>query len=66
MSKKPFTTRIDEAVLALAHRLANAERRSITSLIEVAILEYGERHGEPGVSKSAHGAAADGSTKTGE
>jgi len=40
MSKKPFTTRIDEDVLALAQRLADDERRSVTSLIEVAVLEY--------------------------
>jgi hypothetical protein len=47
MGKKPFTTRIDDAVLDLAQRLAEAERRSVTSLIEVAILEYAERRGEP-------------------
>ena len=46
MGKKPFTTRIDEEVLELAQRLAEAERRSVTSLIEVAILEYAERRGE--------------------
>jgi hypothetical protein len=40
MSKKPFTTRIDEDVLSLAQRLADDERRSVTSLIEVAVLEY--------------------------
>jgi hypothetical protein len=38
MSKKPFTTRIDEQILVLAQRLADAERRSVTSLIEVAVL----------------------------
>jgi len=45
MTKRPFTTRIDEAVLVLAQRVAEAERRSVTSVIEVAILEYGERRG---------------------
>ena len=47
MGKKPFTTRIDEEVLALAQRLADVERRSVTSLIEVAVLEYASRRGEP-------------------
>ena len=46
MVKKPFTTRIDERVFALAQKLADAERRSVTSLIEMAILEYAERRGE--------------------
>jgi hypothetical protein len=45
MSKKPFTTRIDEEVLAIAQRLADSERRSVTSLIEVAVLAYATRHG---------------------
>ena len=49
MGKKPFTTRMDEEVLALAQRMAITERRSVTSLIEVAVLEYAARHGaEPG------------------
>jgi hypothetical protein len=42
MAKKPFTTRLDEAALALAQRLAAAERRSVTSIIELAILQYAE------------------------
>lgn len=46
MVKKPFTTRIDEQVFALAQKLADADRRSVTSLIEMAILEYAERRGE--------------------
>ena len=45
MAKRPFTTRIDEAVLALAQRLAEVERRSVTSVIELSILEYAERRG---------------------
>jgi hypothetical protein len=45
MTKQPFTTRIDADVLALARQLADAERRSITALIEVALLEYAERRG---------------------
>jgi hypothetical protein len=45
MGKKPFTTRIDEHVLAIAQRLATAERRSVTSLIEVAVLDYATRRG---------------------
>jgi hypothetical protein len=40
MAKKPFTTRLDEHVLALAQRIAEAERRSVTSVIEVALLDY--------------------------
>jgi hypothetical protein len=43
MGKKPFTTRLDEEVLTLAQRLADAERRSVTALIEVAVLEYAAR-----------------------
>lgn len=43
MGKKPFTTRLDEGVLEVAQRLADAERRSVTSLIEVAVLEYEKR-----------------------
>ena len=45
MAKKPFTTRIDEAVLALAQRVADAERRSVTSVFEVALIDYAERKG---------------------
>lgn len=44
MVKKPFTTRLDDAVLAVAQKVAESERRSVTSVIEVAILEYAERH----------------------
>ncbi|WP_448956661.1 ribbon-helix-helix protein, CopG family [Labrys neptuniae] len=45
MPKKPFTTRIDPEILALAQKLAAAERRSITALIEVALLEYAAKRG---------------------
>ncbi|MDR7225237.1 ribbon-helix-helix protein, CopG family [Aminobacter aminovorans] len=45
MSKKPFTTRIDPAVLELAQKLAEMDRRSITAVIEVALIEYAERRG---------------------
>ncbi|WP_216856783.1 hypothetical protein [Acidisoma sp. S159] len=45
MVKKPFTTRIDEEVLALAQRIADIERRSVTSVIEVAILHYATERG---------------------
>jgi hypothetical protein len=45
MAKKPFTTRIDEAVLALAQRVADAERRSVTSVFEVALIDYAGRKG---------------------
>jgi hypothetical protein len=45
MSKKPFTTRIDDEILALAQQLAEMERRSVTSLIEIAVLEYAARRG---------------------
>lgn len=45
MKKKPFTTRLDPAVLKLAERLAASERRSVTSLIEIAIVEYAKKQG---------------------
>jgi predicted transcriptional regulator len=45
MTKKPFTTRLDEQVLELAHRLAKADRRSVTTIIELAVLEYADRRG---------------------
>ena len=45
MIKKPFTTRLDIEVLALAQQLADAERRSVTAIIEVALIEYAERRG---------------------
>ena len=37
MGKKPFTTRIDEEVLAVAQRLADIINGSVTSLIEIAV-----------------------------
>ncbi len=46
MGKRPFTTRIDEAVMELAQRMAKAERRSVTALIEIAVIEYAERRPE--------------------
>ncbi len=45
MVKKPFTTRLDEHVMELAQRAAEAERRSVTSLIELAVIEYAQRRG---------------------
>lgn len=45
MGKKPFTTRMDEEVMMLAQRLAIRERRSVTSLIEISVLEYAARRG---------------------
>jgi hypothetical protein len=48
MTKKPFTTRFDPDVLALAQQLAKAQRRSITAIIELALIEYAERHGHTG------------------
>ncbi|WP_353029335.1 ribbon-helix-helix protein, CopG family [Mesorhizobium sp. M1004] len=45
MPKKPFTTRLDPSVLALAEKLAAAERRSVTAVIELALIEYAERRG---------------------
>jgi hypothetical protein len=45
MAKRPFTTRIDPEVLALAQRIAAAERRSITAVIEMAVLEYARKRG---------------------
>ena len=46
MGKKPFTTRLDEAVLELAQRVAEAERRSVTSIFEVALIEYAKARGQ--------------------
>lgn len=45
MTKKPFTTRLDPAILGLAQHIAAIERRSVTSVIEIALVEYGARHG---------------------
>lgn len=45
MTKKPFTTRLDPDILALAQRIAKIERRSVTGVIELALIEYAERHG---------------------
>ena len=43
--KKPFTTRLDPAILELADRLAELDRRSVTAVIEIALIEYAERRG---------------------
>jgi hypothetical protein len=51
MVKRPFTTRIDGYVLEVAQKLADAERRSVTALIEIAVLEYAERRGAGILSK---------------
>lgn len=40
MAKKPFTTRLDEDVIALAQKIAKIDRRSTTSVLEIALLEY--------------------------
>ena len=45
MVKKPFTTRIDDEVLELAQKVAESERRSITSVIELAIIAYAKDRG---------------------
>lgn len=45
MTKKPFTTRLDPEVLSLAQKLADLDRRSVTAIIEVALIEYAERRG---------------------
>lgn len=45
MAKKSFTTRLDEEVLALADQLAKSERRSITAILEIALLEYARAKG---------------------
>ncbi|MFK4822880.1 ribbon-helix-helix protein, CopG family [Ochrobactrum quorumnocens] len=44
MTKKPFTTRLDPEVLELAQQLAKSERRSITAIIELALMEYAQNH----------------------
>ena len=38
-----FTMRFDPEIRKLAEQIADAERRSLTNLIEVAILEYAEK-----------------------
>jgi hypothetical protein len=43
MVKKPFTTRLDEEVLEAAQAIAEIERRSVTSVIEVAVMDYAAR-----------------------
>ena len=44
MSKtERINIRIDPAVKAQIEKIAKAERRSVASLIEIAVLEYGER-----------------------
>jgi hypothetical protein len=40
MVKKPFTTRLDGAILEMAQAIAEHERRSVTSVIEIAIMDY--------------------------
>jgi hypothetical protein len=45
MAKKSFTTRLDTDVLAVAQKLADVERRSVTSMIEMAIIEYAKNRG---------------------
>ena len=40
MVKKPFTTRLDEEVIDIAQAIAIRERRSVTSVIEVAVMDY--------------------------
>jgi hypothetical protein len=50
MAKKSFTTRLDECVLLLAQKLADNERRSVTAILELAVLEYAAKRGlEPPV-----------------
>lgn len=44
MSKKPFTTRLDPELLELAKKIAKAERRSVTAIIELAIIEYATKN----------------------
>jgi hypothetical protein len=43
MSKKTFGTRLDTEVLTIAQMLADQERRSVTSVIEIAVLDYHNR-----------------------
>jgi hypothetical protein len=46
MSRRPISARMDVRVLAIARRLAASENRSITTIFELALLEYAERRGE--------------------
>ena len=45
MGKQPFSTRISQEALAIARRIGKAERRSVTSALECAVIEYAERRG---------------------
>jgi hypothetical protein len=54
--KKPFTTRLDPAILELAERLAELDRRSVTAVIEVALIEFAKQRGLT-VSKAGDSAA---------
>lgn len=45
MVNQNFTTRPDPKIRALAECVAETERRSLTSLLEVAVLEYAENRG---------------------
>ena len=47
MVRKSFAARIDERVLDIAHRLAAAENLSVTTLVEMAILQYAAQRGVP-------------------
>ena len=45
MAKSGFTMRFDDDVRAVAEAVAEAERRTLTNLIEVALMEYATRRG---------------------
>jgi hypothetical protein len=45
MAKQAFTTRLDPQVLSLAQKVAEANRRSVTSVIEIAIIRDALRQG---------------------
>ncbi|MEE8658501.1 RHH-1 domain-containing protein [Acetobacteraceae bacterium EV16G] len=45
MAKKSFTTRLDEDVLAIADQIAKLERRSVTAVLEISVLEYARSKG---------------------
>jgi predicted transcriptional regulator len=45
MAKAPFTMRLDTEIRTLGETVAKAEHRSLSNVIEAAILEYAEKRG---------------------
>ncbi|WP_244538156.1 helix-turn-helix transcriptional regulator [Mesorhizobium sp. YR577] len=45
MTTKPFTTRLDPVILLLAQKFTEKDRRPVTAVIEIALIEYAGRRG---------------------